>query len=198
MNRGIKKAKGDVIAMLNADDIYNSNKTIQIIVNKIKKSPKDIGLFFSDVAYFKYKRFENIKRIYNANFNKSDLLKGNMPPHPGSFIKKIIYKKYGYYDETYKIAADYDFFLRNIYFKNLKFKILNTPSVRMRLGGLSTNNFASFIITSIFFVNNLFYKCSWMWRHVTFKQINFIETSVIYSAYFFKSFILKKRNITKK
>ena len=145
MNRGIKKAKGDVIAILNADDIYNSNKTIQIIVNEIKKYPEDIGLFFSDVAYFKYKRFENISRIYNASFNKSDLNKGNMPPHPGVFIKKIIYKKYGYYDETYKIAGDYDFFLRNIYFKNLKFKILDTPSVRMRLGGLSTKNISSYI-----------------------------------------------------
>ena len=149
MNRGIKKAKGDVIAILNADDIYNSNKTIQIIINQIKKSPEDIGLFFSNVAYFKYKRFENITRIYNASFNKSDLQKGNMPPHPGAFVKKIIYKKYGCYDETYKIASDYDFFLRNVFFNNLKFKILDTPSVRMRLGGLSTRNISSYIVNTL-------------------------------------------------
>lgn len=149
MNRGIKKAKGDVIAILNADDIYNSNKTIQNIVNEIKKSPEEIGLFFSDVAYFRYKRFEEITRIYDANFYKFDLQKGNMPPHPGSFVKKIIYKKYGCYDESFKIAADYDFFLRNIYFNNLKFKILNTPSVKMRLGGLSTKNVISYITNTL-------------------------------------------------
>jgi glycosyltransferase involved in cell wall biosynthesis len=149
MNRGIKKAKGDVIAILNADDIYNSNKTIQNIVNEIKKSPEDIGFFFSDVAYFNYKRYENINRIYKASFNKNDLQNGNMPPHPGTFIKKIIYKKYGFYDETFKIAGDYDFFLRNIYFNNLKFKILDTPSVRMRLGGLSTKNISVYISNTL-------------------------------------------------
>lgn len=149
INRGIKKAKGDVIAILNADDIYNSNKIIQIIVNQIKKSPQHIGLFFTDVAYFKYKRFENITRIYKANFNKNDLLNGNMPPHPGTFVKKIFYKKYGCYNETYKIAGDYDFFLRNVYNNNLKFKILNTQSVRMRLGGLSNKNIKSYIINTL-------------------------------------------------
>jgi glycosyltransferase involved in cell wall biosynthesis len=155
MNRGIKKAKGDVIAILNADDIYNSNKTIQIIVNKIKKSPEDIGLFFSDVAFFKYKRFENISRIYNGSFNKIDMLKGNMPPHPGVFIKKIIYKKYGFYNENFKIAADYDFFLKNIYLNNLKFKVLKIPSVRMRLGGLSTKNIISYFINTFEIIKSM-------------------------------------------
>ena len=149
MNRGIKKAKGDVITILNADDIYNSSKTIQNIVDKIKGHPEDVGIFFSDIAYFKYKKYENINRIYNASFKKNDLLHGNMPPHPGSFIKKIIYKKYGYYNENFKIASDFDFFLRNIYFNNIKYKILNIPSVRMRIGGLSTKNVSSYFVNTL-------------------------------------------------
>ena len=38
-----------------------------------------------------------------------------MPPHPASFIK--IYDKYGLYNTNFKIASDFDFFLR--IFKNM-------------------------------------------------------------------------------
>ena len=43
-----------------------------------------------------------------------NLLFGDMPPHPASFIKKEIYKNYGLYNTKFKIASDFDFFFKNI------------------------------------------------------------------------------------
>ena len=35
-----------------------------------------------------------------------------MPPHPGAFIHKDIYNKVGLYDKKFKIAGDFDFFVK--------------------------------------------------------------------------------------
>ena len=45
-----------------------------------------------------------------------------MPPHPASFIKKRYIKKIWFYNTNYKIASDYDFFLRILKKKKSKFK----------------------------------------------------------------------------
>ena len=69
-----------------------------------------------------------------------------MPPHTGSFYKKEIFEKYGYYNKTYKIAGDFEHLLRLIVVRNLKFKILNFIVTRMKSGGLSGRNLNSFLI----------------------------------------------------
>ena len=46
-----------------------------------------------------------MKKIKNLYF-------GEMPVHPASFVRKNVYKKYGYYNQNMKIASDFDFFFR--------------------------------------------------------------------------------------
>ena len=70
-----------------------------------------------------------------------------MPPHTGAFIKKEIYKKF-FYDENYKIASDFDFFLRILLINKIKFFYLNLVSVRMRLGGISNKSLYSYFHTT--------------------------------------------------
>ena len=119
MNLGIKKSKGDYICILNSDDIFNSNTTIEKVVKKIIKD-KDCSIFLGDVIFFNAEKFTKINRNYSVkSFNKNLLKFGVMPPHPGSFVKKELYLKYGLYEENYKIASDYEFFLRTIYKNNL-------------------------------------------------------------------------------
>ena len=57
---------------------------------------------------------------------------GLMPPHPASIIKREIYQKFGKYNESFKIAGDFEFFLRLFYINKIKFKIMNQTIVRMR------------------------------------------------------------------
>ena len=77
------------------------------------------------------------------------------------FVKKI-YKKYGLYNTKFKIASDYDFFLRVLKIHKIKFKILNDQVVRMRTGGTSDKNLKSYITTTkeilISIKNNKFKK----------------------------------------
>ena len=145
LNIGIKKSTCDLISILHSDDIFN-NKFILTKVARIAKNSND-KIFFGDVVYFQNSNFEKIIRSYPAsNLKKEIFYYGNMPPHTGSFYKKEIFEKYGYYNKTYKIAGDFEHLLRLIVVRNLKFKILNFIVTRMKSGGLSGRNLNSFLI----------------------------------------------------
>ena len=90
MNLGIKAATGEMITMLNSDDIYQNENTISDVMEKIFKFP-NISIFLGDVVYFKNTSFFNIYRYYSSkNFKRWQLKIGLMPPHPASFIKKYL------------------------------------------------------------------------------------------------------------
>ena len=145
LNLGIKKSTGNLISILHSDDIYN-NSNILTKVAKVAKSSK-YKIFFGDVVYFNKKNFTKITRSYTAqNLEKNTFSFGNMPPHTGSFYKKEIFVKHGYYNKEFKIAGDFEHLLRLIYVNNVNYKILNFIITRMRTGGLSSKNLNSFLI----------------------------------------------------
>jgi glycosyltransferase involved in cell wall biosynthesis len=148
INYGIKKSSGTFITILNSDDFFHSEKTIANIVKTIKNN-KNYKIFFSDVVYFRNVNYYDIRRLFSAKyFKKWQMRFGLMPAHPGSFIKNDIYKKYGLYEENFKIASDFEFFLRVLFLKSVKFLNIPFATVRMRLGGISSKNIWSYIIST--------------------------------------------------
>lgn len=137
-NKGIKKATGDIIGILNSDDFFFEPGTIQKVVNAFKESHADLvyakGIFVSGTD------IKKVKRIYPSKpFKKRYLPFGWIPLHPTIYVRREIYQEYGLYDQDYSIASDYDISLR--WFKNNKIKkyFMNDWVVQMRLGGKSTS-----------------------------------------------------------
>lgn len=148
INYGISKATGEFIAILNSDDFYQSNDQILKVIKDIKKNKK-YKIFFGNIVYFNHFNYYNIKRYFNVrNFKPWHMKLGLMPAHPASFIHKDIYKKITNYNENFKIASDFDFFLKTIFIKKIPYKILNKTIVRMRTGGISDQNWLSYIKTT--------------------------------------------------
>ena len=144
INFGIKKATGDLISILHSDDIYNNNDIIKKVTKMAKNSKHKI--FFGNVVYFKRTNFKKVTRFYpSKNTSRKTFAFGNMPPHTGSFYKKEIFNNYGFYNNEFKIAGDFEHLFRLIYIKNLNFKILDFITTRMRVGGLSGKNINSFL-----------------------------------------------------
>lgn len=160
INFGIKKSTGDIICILNADDIYNSNTIINDVAKIIKKKKK-YDMYFGNVVFFKNRNFVSPTRFYEVkNYNRKMILKSLMPPHPSSFIKRHVYENFCVYNEKLKIASDYNFFLQTLIKFQLKFYILNKTIVRMKTGGASTKSlltffYNSFEISKCFKMNNL-------------------------------------------
>jgi|TARA_B110000037_G_scaffold221358_1_gene292133 glycosyltransferase involved in cell wall biosynthesis len=143
LNIGITKSSGQYILVLNSDDILNDNNVIKNVVNFIKKNNHKIIL--GNVTYFNNFLFNKPTRFYTAtNFKKWMFYFGLMPPHPGSFIHKSIAKKYSY-NPSYKIAADYDFFLKSIKIYNTPYLVMPLTVTRMRTGGVSGINIKAHI-----------------------------------------------------
>jgi exopolysaccharide biosynthesis WecB/TagA/CpsF family protein len=141
MNYGIKKSNGKIIGIIGSDDIFQSTNSIHEIVKKFNR--KNIDIYTGGVVYFKNNNYKKILRKYSfKNFDFSYFTSGLMPPHPSTFIKKDIYKKYGGYLKKYKIASDFEFLYR-ILKKNKNFLIEDKNIVRMRIGGVSTRGVSS-------------------------------------------------------
>ena len=140
MNVGIKKSSGDIIGILNSDDIYYKN-TLKI-VNKYFNKYKDLDFLFGSV--YKHKLLSG----YNPNIISWSF--GFYTTHSvGFFIKKKSQLKVGLYDLRYNYSADYDLFLRMI--KKFKLKGLSTKKNeifgKFRPGGLSSRiNFLDYLI----------------------------------------------------
>ena len=131
MNVGIKKSSGDIIGILNSDDIYFKN-TLKIVNNYFCRD-KNLDFLFGSV----YKH----KLLSGYNPWKISFSFGFYSTHSvGFFIKKKAHKKIGLYDLNFKYSADYDLFLRMI--KKYRLRGMGTTKKeifgKFRQGGLSS------------------------------------------------------------
>ncbi|MDF1617759.1 glycosyltransferase family 2 protein [Petrocella sp. FN5] len=139
MNKGVKLAEGDIIGILNSDDFYINNKVITWVVNTFEATNAD--MVYGNLVFVDRQDTNRIVRVWDTF--KGEFLKGWNPPHPSTFIKKSIYKEFGYYKKEYKISSDYDLFFRMIEIGKVNHHHLNKTLVKMRVGGASTSGWKS-------------------------------------------------------
>lgn len=127
INKGIDAAHGSLIGLIHSGDFYLKNAFSGL---------KELHIANPDaVLYGALKAVNNGKFDSIWGWNACYLLE-KMIPHLASFVPKSVYQKYGKYDETYKIAADYECFLR--FFKsNVQFIFTDTIVCGFNLEGVS-------------------------------------------------------------
>ncbi|HYF31975.1 MAG TPA: glycosyltransferase family 2 protein [Chitinophagaceae bacterium] len=135
MNKGLKLATGDIIGILNSDDIYVDGQVLSKVARAFEQ---DIDACYADLKYVSDKDLDKVVRYWKAGrFNNRSFLMGWMPPHPTFFVKREVYDKVGYFDTSLRSAADYELLLR-VFVKH-RFNIAYIPEVlvKMRTGGMS-------------------------------------------------------------
>jgi len=145
MNKGIAMAQGDVIGILNADDLLYEETTIEKIAAVFSSYP-EIQLLYGNIEYFRDSNYSEVIRYWRTkNYYPSFFEDGKAPPHPSLFVRAKVYRDIGIYDSSFKIAADYEFMLRAMKIHKLSSFFLDKTLVRMRLGGRSTNGIMSYL-----------------------------------------------------
>lgn len=143
MNKGINAAKGDVIGILNSDDLYQDTTVIETVMNQFNQNPS-IDVVYGDLVYVKSDNVNKVVRNWKSNpYYNSFFENGNVPPHPSLFVKKSVYEKAGFFNLDFKLAADYEFMLRIFKKHNFNSKYINRVIVKMRLGGATNQSFSN-------------------------------------------------------
>jgi len=142
MNKGIDLADGDIIGILNSDDVYNDKHCLSIVVNELQEKSTDS--VFANLVYVRPNNPYKVVRYYSsANFSPKKFAFGWMPAHPTFFVRRKCYEKYGKYKTNYIIAADYELLVRFFTTNQISYSYIPKVLVRMKVGGVSTKNFKS-------------------------------------------------------
>ncbi|MCX5700296.1 MAG: glycosyltransferase family 2 protein [Candidatus Omnitrophica bacterium] len=147
-NRGIIECRGEIIGILNADDVYAENNVIAKVVQRLGTS--NYEACWGDLVYVNEHNLNWIIRYWKSSeLRMSAFEDGWMPPHPTFFVKRTVYDQYGLFREDLRIAADYEFILRTLYKHKIKSCYIPEVLVKMRFGGNSNKNLANLIIKNI-------------------------------------------------
>ena len=126
MNKGIRSAGNELTACLNADDAYLPG-TLEAVKERFESVPE------SDIVYGNI--LVNGREVKPpggiASFGGARIF------HPAAFIRRSLFERIGYFDESFRICADLDFFLRAKE-SGAVFTYLDRPLTDFALGGLST------------------------------------------------------------
>lgn len=133
MNKGIKMASGDIIGIINSDDLFCDEDAVSKIVDTFLNN-KNVNGVYADLYYVAKDNTKKIIRKWITGKQKP-FRSGWHPAHPTLYLKSDVYKKFGHFDLNFRLAADFEIMLR--FLDNYKINIAYLPEslVKMRLGG---------------------------------------------------------------
>lgn len=138
LNKGIRKATGDIVGILHSDDLFFNSDTIQNVVNEFMESNAD--LIYGHGIYVDQKDVSVVKRVYKAApFRRKYLFFGWIPLHTTIFVKREVFDQWGLYLEHFSISSDYEISLRWFLEPTIQKHFLDLYLVKMRIGGKSTS-----------------------------------------------------------
>ncbi len=138
MNKGVKLATGEIVGILNSDDLFKSDNVLSIITEAFNN--ENIDAVYGDITYFAENE-KVIKRYWHSGaYREGNLNNGWIIPHPALFLRKSIYNRFGLFDIDFKIAGDYEFILRLLKKYKINLKYVPQVFVNMYEGGISGNN----------------------------------------------------------
>ena len=146
MNKGIRMATGDVVGILNADDVLADDDVLASVAEAFADETVDAS--YGDICFVApgHKSVESmragrVRRYCSARFWRPWMFRfGAMVPHPSFYCRRALFDKLGFYEnELYPKSADFDLELRFIRLAGVRTRYLGKCMVVMRSGGQSTN-----------------------------------------------------------
>lgn len=133
MNKGIRRASGDIIGIINSDDWYEKD-AIEKVVGVFSRSNSDLVHGNAYMVNCEGKKWIRKPGALEKIWQYMVII------HPTVFVRREMYEKFGLFDLNYKVAADYDLMLR-LYCKKRYFYYLDCVLANFRTGGISERKY---------------------------------------------------------
>lgn len=121
INKGFKLAKGDIVAFLNSDDLYEKDCFSEII-NYFKKD-NSLGILYGQAFYID--EHSELSGFYGTkDVNKYSLFERCHICQPALFMRKEVLHKVGEFNTNIGNSIDYEYWLRAFFVKKIKFLMI--------------------------------------------------------------------------
>jgi glycosyltransferase involved in cell wall biosynthesis len=142
INKGLQMATGDVVGILNSDDMFATADAVKSIVDCFETTGTDS--VYGDLVYVDACNTQKILRYWKGvSYKRSRFRYGWMPAHPTFYMRRELIDQYGIYENHYYTAADYEFMARYLFLHKVSSRYIDTMLVKMRSGGISNENLKS-------------------------------------------------------
>lgn len=136
INKGIELATGDIVGILNSDDMFASKDVVTAIVDCFNEFQLDA--VYGDLVYVNKQNTNKVIRLWKGfTYNRFRFTYGWMPAHPTFYVRRELICELGGYESHYYSAADYEFMARYLYRFRISARYLPKLIVKMRIGGQS-------------------------------------------------------------
>ena len=164
INKGIKMATGDIVGILNADDVLATDDTLARIAAAFQPSKQTthhsptpslldsstIDCVYADIRFVRegesveaLRKAKSVRYCSAAKWRPWMFRFAAMVPHPSFYVRRECFERLGGYSLDYRICADFELELRYLYLAKLKAAYLPECVVVMRMGGMSTAGWRS-------------------------------------------------------
>jgi glycosyltransferase involved in cell wall biosynthesis len=140
MNKGLRRATGEVVAFLNADDVYAHDHVLATALAEF--DDPTVGIVYGDLVYVGANDHPTRSwrtRPYSPHF----FANGYAPPHPAFFARRELLLNVGGFRPDFVLAADYELMFRLLHTAGYVARYVPQVLVRMRAGGASNNGWRS-------------------------------------------------------
>jgi glycosyltransferase len=138
-NKGLNLATGDIIGFLNADDVFFDNDSLLKISNAFTDG---VDIVYGNLDYID-ESGKVIRNWISQPYKLGRVKKAWMPAHPTFYCRKEVYDRLGGYNDSFKIAGDFELCLRFLEVNEVPSFYINKKLVKMLVGGISNSGIKS-------------------------------------------------------
>ena len=139
MNKGLRKATGDYIQILNSGDCMANDGVIKRIFAVLEMAGNPSILYGNMI-----KCFSDGRRVVDKSFGGHEITMLGMflgtLNHNPAYIRRDLFEKYGYYDEDLKIVSDWKWYLQAIILGGEKPRYVDIDVTLFDMTGISETN----------------------------------------------------------
>lgn len=137
MNKGVKMARGDFLLFINAGDYLLHDQVIENVVRVMSNTSQQADVYYGNV--FLYNSTDGTGNVWRPGQRSRLGLFKTCLPHPATFFSKQAFDKNGLFDTSFKIAGDYEWFIRGMEKNGIRYSYIDAVVTLFNKGGVSTH-----------------------------------------------------------